>query len=80
VLGVLRQEGVAFTYETTLAEAVRRVLERSGDGVLVLLLGAQGMDRAAEHAMRMLCHPERSEGSSQRASTFGEEDPSLRSG
>jgi len=80
VLGVLREEAVAFTYETTLAEAVGRVLERSGDGVLVLLLGAQGMDRAAEIAMRVLCHPERSEGSSQQASTSGEEDPSLRSG
>ena len=80
VLDVLREEEIAFSYEATLAEALRRVLEGSADGDLVLLLGAQGMDRAAEIATRMLCHPERSEGSSSRASTSGEEDPSLRSG
>ena len=47
VLAVLRQEGVGFSYEPTLAAAVRRALEGSGDGDLVLLLGAQGMDGAA---------------------------------
>jgi UDP-N-acetylmuramoyl-L-alanyl-D-glutamate--2,6-diaminopimelate ligase len=54
VLGVLREEGVAFTYEATLAEGVRRALESSGDGDLVLLLGAQGMDRAAELVREVL--------------------------
>jgi UDP-N-acetylmuramoyl-L-alanyl-D-glutamate--2,6-diaminopimelate ligase len=47
VLEALREVGVAFSYEPALTDAVRRVLEGSGDGDLVLLLGAQGMDRAA---------------------------------
>jgi UDP-N-acetylmuramoyl-L-alanyl-D-glutamate--2,6-diaminopimelate ligase len=54
VLDLLRVEGVAFSYEPTLTEAVRRVLEGSSDDDLVLLLGAQGMDRAAEIARGML--------------------------
>jgi UDP-N-acetylmuramoyl-L-alanyl-D-glutamate--2,6-diaminopimelate ligase len=54
VLGVLRQEGVGFSYEPTLAAAVRRALEGSGDGDLVLLLGAQGMDGAAGLARDVL--------------------------
>jgi UDP-N-acetylmuramoyl-L-alanyl-D-glutamate--2,6-diaminopimelate ligase len=54
VLGVLREEEIAFSYEATLTEALRRVLEGSSDGDLVLLLGAQGMDRAAEIAREML--------------------------
>jgi hypothetical protein len=33
---------------------VRRALEGSGEGDLVLLLGAQGMDRAAEVAKAVL--------------------------
>ena len=54
VLAVLREEGVAFSYEPALEAAVRRALEGSGDGDLVLLLGAQGMDGAAEIARAML--------------------------
>ncbi|HEY7611630.1 MAG TPA: Mur ligase family protein [Gemmatimonadales bacterium] len=54
VLTVLRQEGVGFSYEPALAAAVQRALERSGDGDLVLLLGAQGMDGAAGVARRIL--------------------------
>jgi UDP-N-acetylmuramoyl-L-alanyl-D-glutamate--2,6-diaminopimelate ligase len=54
VLTVLREEAVAFGYEPTLAAAVRRVLEGSGEGDLVLLLGAQGMDGAAEVARQVL--------------------------
>jgi UDP-N-acetylmuramoyl-L-alanyl-D-glutamate--2,6-diaminopimelate ligase len=54
VLEVLREGGVAFNYEATLTEAVRRALEGISDGDLVLLLGAQGMDRAAEIACALL--------------------------
>lgn len=54
VLGVLQGEGVAFGYEAALGTAVKRVLEGSGDGDLVLLLGAQGMDDAADMARRVL--------------------------
>jgi UDP-N-acetylmuramoyl-L-alanyl-D-glutamate--2,6-diaminopimelate ligase len=54
VLGVLHGEGVAFGYEAALGTAVKRVLEGSGDGDLVLLLGAQGMDDAADMARRVL--------------------------
>jgi UDP-N-acetylmuramoyl-L-alanyl-D-glutamate--2,6-diaminopimelate ligase len=50
VLAVLRQEGVTFTYEPTLGAAVRHALEGAGEGDLVLLLGAQGMDEAADLA------------------------------
>ena len=54
VLGVLKEEGVAFSYEPMLADAVRWALDGSGEGDLVLLLGAQGMDGAAELAGRAL--------------------------
>jgi UDP-N-acetylmuramoyl-L-alanyl-D-glutamate--2,6-diaminopimelate ligase len=54
VLGVLRSEGVAFDYEPALRAAVRRVLDGCGEGDLVLLLGAQGMDAAAEMAREAL--------------------------
>jgi UDP-N-acetylmuramoyl-L-alanyl-D-glutamate--2,6-diaminopimelate ligase len=54
VLAVLREEGVPFSYEPTLTAAVRRVLEDAGDGDLVLLLGAQGMDEAAGVARGVL--------------------------
>ena len=54
VLAVLREEGVAFDYEPTLDGAVRRVLEGAGEGDLVLLLGAQGMDGAAARAREVL--------------------------
>jgi hypothetical protein len=45
---------VAFSYEPALEAAVRRALEGSGEGELVLLLGAQGMDRAADVARAIL--------------------------
>jgi UDP-N-acetylmuramoyl-L-alanyl-D-glutamate--2,6-diaminopimelate ligase len=54
VLAVLREEGVEFSYQPTVAAAVRRVLEGCGDGDLVLLLGAQGMDGAAGVARDVL--------------------------
>ena len=54
VLAVLRGRGVAFSYEPALEAAVRRALEGAGEGDLVLLLGAQGMDGAAEIARRVL--------------------------
>jgi UDP-N-acetylmuramoyl-L-alanyl-D-glutamate--2,6-diaminopimelate ligase len=54
VLAVLRQEGLEFSYEANLADALRRVLEGSAEGDLVLLLGAQGMDAAAGLARSLL--------------------------
>ncbi|HKU60395.1 MAG TPA: Mur ligase family protein [Gemmatimonadales bacterium] len=54
MLAPLRAAAVAFEYEATLAAAVRRGLEGCGPGDLVLLLGAQGMDRAAELALALL--------------------------
>ena len=54
LLAPLRAAAVAFEYEPTLAAAVGRALEGSGGGDLVLLLGAQGMDRAAELARSRL--------------------------
>ena len=57
VLAVLRQEGVAFSYEPTLRAAVGLVLEGAGEGDLVLLLGAQGMDEAAGIAREALSPP-----------------------
>ena len=54
VLTALREEAVAFSYEPALEAAVRRVLRESGEGDLILLLGAQGMDGAAEVARGVL--------------------------
>jgi UDP-N-acetylmuramoyl-L-alanyl-D-glutamate--2,6-diaminopimelate ligase len=54
LLEVLRSEQVAFGYDATLAGAVRRVLAGAGEGDLVLLLGAQGMDAAAGIARGIL--------------------------
>jgi UDP-N-acetylmuramoyl-L-alanyl-D-glutamate--2,6-diaminopimelate ligase len=54
LLAALRDEGAGFSYVPTLAEAVHRALRGSGDGDLVLLLGAQGMDGAAEMALEVL--------------------------
>lgn len=44
----LRDHGVAFAVERRLDQGVRAVLEAAGDGDLVLLLGAQGMDAGRE--------------------------------
>jgi UDP-N-acetylmuramoyl-L-alanyl-D-glutamate--2,6-diaminopimelate ligase len=57
MLGVLRREGIAFSYEPALESAVPRALRGSGEGDLVLLLGAQGMDEAAALARRILSSP-----------------------
>ena len=50
----LRRLGVDFDYEPGLRDAVRRTLGGASDGTLVLLLGAQGMDRGAELAREVL--------------------------
>jgi UDP-N-acetylmuramoyl-L-alanyl-D-glutamate--2,6-diaminopimelate ligase len=47
LLEVLRAEQVALVYEPRLADAIRRAMAGAGEGDLVLLLGAQGMDAAA---------------------------------
>ncbi len=54
VATALTAAGVDYRYEPMLEGAVRRVLDGSGEGDLVLLLGAQGMDRAAAIARAML--------------------------
>ena len=54
VLAVLREAGVAFSYEAKLADAVRATLADISDGDLVLLLGAQGMDAAADIVRSLL--------------------------
>jgi UDP-N-acetylmuramoyl-L-alanyl-D-glutamate--2,6-diaminopimelate ligase len=54
MLAPLRLAEVPFDYEPTLAAAVRRTVEGTGPGDLILLLGAQGMDRAADLARRLL--------------------------
>lgn len=53
-LAELRALGVAFDYEPALRDAVHRALGAVGDDTLVLLLGAQGMDRGAELAREAL--------------------------
>jgi UDP-N-acetylmuramoyl-L-alanyl-D-glutamate--2,6-diaminopimelate ligase len=50
----LREAGIPFTAMDRLDEAVEGALERAGPGDLVLLLGAQGMDRGREVARRWL--------------------------
>jgi UDP-N-acetylmuramoyl-L-alanyl-D-glutamate--2,6-diaminopimelate ligase len=47
-LGPLREAGVAFEHHAGLEHAVRKAVARVDDGDLLLLLGAQGMDRAGE--------------------------------
>ncbi len=47
VLAILRDADVAFEYERELEPAVRRALDACGPSDLLLLLGAQGMDRGA---------------------------------
>lgn len=54
VLAVLRGAGVPFAYEPKLADAVRAALDGVAEGDLVLLLGAQGMDDAADIARSLL--------------------------
>jgi UDP-N-acetylmuramoyl-L-alanyl-D-glutamate--2,6-diaminopimelate ligase len=54
VVETLRGAAVEFRFEPTLAQAMRHVLEGWSAGDLVLLLGAQGMDRAADIAREVL--------------------------
>ena len=54
VLAVLGEAGVSFRYEAALADAVRVAVTGSSPDDLILLLGAQGMDRAAEMAGAVL--------------------------
>jgi UDP-N-acetylmuramoyl-L-alanyl-D-glutamate--2,6-diaminopimelate ligase len=57
VLRTLESQGVPFAYEATLERTVARVLEGAERGDLVALLGAQGMDKGAEIARRILPPP-----------------------
>jgi hypothetical protein len=54
VLQTLEAAGVAHAHEAELASAVRRALQGWAVDDLVLLLGAQGMDGAAEQARAVL--------------------------
>ncbi len=54
VLNSLRAAGVEHAHEAELAPAVRRALDGFAEDDLVLLLGAQGMDGAAEQARAVL--------------------------
>jgi UDP-N-acetylmuramoyl-L-alanyl-D-glutamate--2,6-diaminopimelate ligase len=51
---VLRKAGINFRTIGALEEAIPAVLERVGEGDLVLLLGAQGMDAGPEMALRWI--------------------------
>jgi UDP-N-acetylmuramoyl-L-alanyl-D-glutamate--2,6-diaminopimelate ligase len=53
-LRMLEEHGMDFTYCERLDDAVPAVLAGTGEGDLVLLLGAQGMDAGAEIALRAL--------------------------
>ncbi len=57
VLAVLREAGVEFRYEAALVDAVRLAVAGSSPDDLILLLGAQGMDRAAELVAELLGRP-----------------------
>jgi UDP-N-acetylmuramoyl-L-alanyl-D-glutamate--2,6-diaminopimelate ligase len=57
VVRTLENRGVPFTYEATLERAVARALAGVARGDLVALLGAQGMDKGAEIARRILPPP-----------------------
>jgi hypothetical protein len=54
VLDALRATGIDHAHEAELAPAVRRALDGYAADDLVLLLGAQGMDGAAEQARAVL--------------------------
>lgn len=58
VEGVLRRHGVPFSTRERLDETVREVMTAAGDGDLVLLLGAQGMDAGQELAREWLGAPD----------------------
>ena len=48
VLATLRGAGVEFRFEPGLEHAVREIRSKAGEGDLMLLLGAQGMDRGRD--------------------------------
>ncbi len=50
----LREGGIAFDPRERLEDAVHAVIERAEAGDVVLLLGAQGMDRGMEIAREWL--------------------------
>ena len=54
VLAALRGRAIAFRSEPSLHAAVTGLVKDAGAGDLVLLLGAQGMDRGAEFALEAL--------------------------
>jgi UDP-N-acetylmuramoyl-L-alanyl-D-glutamate--2,6-diaminopimelate ligase len=53
-LRVLDEAGLDYVYEERLEDAVSGVVDGTGDGDIVLLLGAQGMDAGADIALRTL--------------------------
>jgi UDP-N-acetylmuramoyl-L-alanyl-D-glutamate--2,6-diaminopimelate ligase len=57
VTAALRDAGIPFTYEPALRDAIRRVLDHHRPDDLILILGAQGMDRAAQIASSLLPGP-----------------------
>jgi UDP-N-acetylmuramoyl-L-alanyl-D-glutamate--2,6-diaminopimelate ligase len=57
VLRTLEARGVPFIYEPNLDAAVTRTLDGAARGDLVALLGAQGMDKGAEIARKLLPPP-----------------------
>lgn len=54
-LGVLDENGIRYTHIENLRDALRRVLENAKPSDTVLLLGAQGMDPAAEVIADLTC-------------------------
>lgn len=57
VLETLRVRGVSFEYEPFLERAIARTLDGTTHNDMVALLGAQGMDKGAEIARRLLPPP-----------------------
>jgi UDP-N-acetylmuramoyl-L-alanyl-D-glutamate--2,6-diaminopimelate ligase len=62
VLAILRDADIPFDFSPALAPAVERAVRECGPRDLLLLLGAQGMDRGAELARRALDGGARGEG------------------
>jgi UDP-N-acetylmuramoyl-L-alanyl-D-glutamate--2,6-diaminopimelate ligase len=53
----LERQGVRYEFEETLERAVGLALDRIGEGDLLLLMGAQGMDRGREFLRDPLGEP-----------------------
>lgn len=58
-LKALRADGLAHVYRARLSDAIETVLEAVGTGDLILLLGAQGMDRGGSELLARLGDVER---------------------